>query len=214
MKETTSILFALAISLATSSCMMFNGSTDVSEEIVEKQFPGNEFTSISASSEVVVIVSTVDHEQTITVSGPQNVVEDLELKYDDNRLSVHIRRGERFKYRSDNEKAHVYVSSNDISHLTSTSGATIEVLDTLKNTASLNVVATAGGAVTFECVECPAIGIKSLTGGQVSFKDVISERITAYSYTGGTLNISGETNTITIKGDKNLVNTKKLALKN
>lgn len=209
------LLTVLAASSGLSSCVVPGGPADVSGEIVETRHRRGPVSSIRASSGVVVVISTEDTGDTIIVKGPKNVVDALELQYDGvGRLSAYMRRGEMFRYRSESQRAHIYVSSDHILHLECSSGAEIEVSYTLRCNGTLSAEAMSGGQISLARVESPRVSARSLTGGSIVLGDIVSERVDAQSYTGGVVSISGVTREAYIRGDRHLVITDNLKIIN
>lgn len=210
--------FILTIStllLTLSSCIMLNNKADASDEIIEKQIDIGQIIELRASSDLIIVISPSNTDKTIVIRGSENVVDALNLEYDGHRcLSASLKWGTIFRYQSDEQKAHLYISSDDISHFTCSSGANITVVDTLNCETDLNVKAMSGGIISFENIETPRITVKSLSGGCIRMNNVITDNLNVNSYTGGVIQVSGMTNSICKQGDTSLINTDNLNITN
>ena len=215
MKLIKIIFIILSVSLVTSSCMMSNGTVNTSDDIEEREYSFSTISKICASSCVIVDISPKYTQKKIKVKGPKNVLEALILKDDGmGGLSVCLHHGERFKYESENQKVHIYIASDQVSHLTSLSGAIINVTDTIRCPNHLTAEAMAGGFIRFNGVKSSTTDVKSFTGGNIILKDIISEILNAQSYTGGIISVSGNTKELHVKGDKHLLDIEELKIIN
>lgn len=213
MKSWKYILTISPLLLTLSSCMMLNNKAEASDEIIEKQIDIEQIIELQASSDLIIVISPSNTDKKIVIRGSENVVEALNLEYDGHRcLSASLKLGTTFRYQSDEQKVHLYISSDDISHFTCSSGANIKVVGTLNSETDLNVKAMSGGLISFENIESPCITVKSLSGGCVRIDNVITENLKVQSHTGGVIQVSGTTNSICKQGDTFLINTNNLNL--
>lgn len=216
MKVIEIIFIVLAMSLGTSSCMMSNRIINASKEVEEREYHFGPVSNIDASTDVIIIIISPGYtENTITAKGSKNVLDALVLKDNGNsRLSVSLNHRERFIYRSENQKAHVYIASSQITHLICSSGAKIDVTDTIRCQNHFIMETLTGGSISFNGVISPAINAKAFTGGSIILKGIISEMLNAQAFTGGFISISGETKGLHTKGNEYLLDVDKLQIIN
>lgn len=215
MKVIEIIFIILTMSLGTSSCMMSNRIINASKEIEVREYHLSPVSNIDASTDVIIIISPGYTENTITAKGSKNVLDALILKDNGNgRLCVSLNHGERFIYRSENQKAHVYIASSQITHLICSSGAKIDVTDTIRCQNHFIMETLTGGSISFNGIISPAINAKAFTGGSIILKGIISEMLNAQAFTGGFISISGETKALHTKGNEYLLDVDKLQIIN
>ena len=215
MKALEIIFIVLTVSFGTSSCMMSSDTVNASNEAEERVYHLNPVSDIDASTDVIVVISPRYTENTITAKGSKNVLDALVLKDNGNgRLSVSLDHAKKFKYRSENQKAHVYIATDWITHLICSSGAKIEVTDTIRCSKHFIVETMTGGFIRVNGVISPTTNVKSFTGGNIILKDIISETLIAQSHTGGFISISGETKVLHIQGNKELLDITNLKIIN
>ncbi len=215
MKIIEIIFIILTMSLGTSSCMMSRRTINASKEIEVREYHLSPVSNINASTDVIIIISPGYTKNTITVKGSKNVLDALVLKDNGNgRLSVSLDHGGRFNYRSENQKAHVYITSNQITHLICSSGAKIDVTDTIRCQDHFIMETMTGGSISFNGVISPAINAKAFTGGSIILQGIISEILNAQAFTGGFISISGETKALHTKGNEYLLDVDKLQIIN
>lgn len=215
MRVIKTILIILIVSFGTSSCKMSSGTINASKETEERQYNLSPISNIDVSTDVTIIVSTGLTKNTIMVKGSKNVLDALILKENGKgRLTISLDHGTRFKYNSENQKAHVYIASNQIKYLTCSSGAKIEVVDTIKCSNSFMANAMTGGFIRVNGIISPFVNVKSFSGGNIILTNLISDTFSAQVYTGGFVCISGETKKVHIKGKKEFFDIKNLKTTN
>lgn len=209
-------VFTLIAMMASCSKLVrkFGSRIDPSPEVVSKSYTFDNIQGISAAFGIIVHYAQQPQTAPIKVTGPQNVVDALEIKKDElQTLSLEIPDGDKFNYASDDERLHVWISAPNVSSFQAISEAVINVSDTLKSNKSINVKTYIKSIVKFKSIQAEAVNLESYIDSEITVSNIHTDKLDAASHNGSVITIAGNAKATYLTASNATINAMELTTK-
>lgn len=191
-------MWLCVLCVAMASCGGGFAPIEPSAATVQKQYSYTQICGISVANEIIVDYHPAEQENQIVVTGPENVMEVLQIKEElGGLLYIEIPGRYKFQYTSDSQRLHIQVSAAELRYLKAMSNAVVNVLDTLRTVHEMKVEAFSDSRITFKSIQASEVELTAYTGADIT-AHLQSNQCTIRSHTGSSVSVSGITSQLSL----------------
>lgn len=193
-------LVALVLALLASSCKVSTieniassiGGRTPKGEMTERTYSFTDIQAITSFSGVKVHYTQTASATSVVVKAPADVLEASEIKMDGTTLTVSMQSGTNFRYTSDSQRLHAYVSAPSVAAFTAYSGSDIEASAPVAVSAQAVLSASAGASIDFAALTTARADFSATSGASIEVSALKCESIEVESTSGASVEVAGQ----------------------
>ncbi|MDE6311842.1 MAG: DUF2807 domain-containing protein [Muribaculaceae bacterium] len=156
-------------------------------ERVQKTFEFNDIRSLRAMNSVIVHYAQ-DSVASVRAEAPAEVMDVAVVRMaPDGELQVELESNNKFRFRNDSERLHVYVNAPGLSAINAFSGSQVDCTTPLTLTGALDIITGSGASIDFGDLYAGCVKAVSTSGASISFSTVRSDMLDLYASTGSSI---------------------------
>ncbi len=193
----------MVLALSASACNptkvidYFPGGKTPSENIITKSYYFNDIKGIDASSGIIVHYTQQSAIDSVRIERPDNVIEVLELKLDnDGTLDISLPSSHRFRFKSKEQRPHVWVATPNVIDFDASSGAEINI--PAISAEKIEAETSSGAFISFNEVKTDFIDLEASSGAGIKINNIVATRVKADVSSGAGISISGTAKAVSL----------------
>ncbi len=161
-------------------------------EIKERTYDFKDIQAIEAYSGVKVYYTQNPSATSVVVKAPADVLEVADIKMDGTTLSVSLKSGSNFRYKSDSQRLQAYVNAPAVKYFAAYAGADIAAEAPVNIYDTLAVEAHSGSTVSFADLAAPKAIATASSGATINFALLKCENADIEASAGASIGVEGE----------------------